>query len=100
MRPGREIRAAYDDEGLYVYQAYRPEIGLYAAEHGRFGPGFKLDRMTWIKPSFGWMLYRCGYGFKPDQEVEVCVVVEVDDMDCAADRKVAVESETSRPFAE
>jgi hypothetical protein len=64
-----EIRAAYDEEGLFVYQAYCPEIGLYAAEHGRFGRGFKLDRMTWIKPSFGWMLYRCGYGRKPGQEV-------------------------------
>lgn len=64
-----EIRGAYDDKGLYVYQAYRAEIGNYAAEHGRFGAGFKLDRMTWIKPSFGWMLYRCGYGFKPGQEV-------------------------------
>jgi len=69
MTSMREIRAAYDDEGLYVYQAYRPEIGRYAAAHGRFGTGFKLERMTWIKPSFGWMLYRCGYGFKPGQEV-------------------------------
>ncbi len=69
MGENTEIRAAYDDEGLFVYQAYRPEIGLYAAEHGRFGRGFKPDRMTWIKPSFGWMLYRCGYGFKSGQEV-------------------------------
>lgn len=69
MNASRDIRAAYDDEGLYVYQAFRPEIGLYAAENGRFGRGFKLDRMTWIKPSFGWMLYRCGYGEKPGQEV-------------------------------
>ena len=68
-RSEREIRAAYDEEGLFVYQAYRPEIGEYAAEHGRFGAGFKMDRMTWIKPSFGWMLYRCGYGRKPGQEV-------------------------------
>ena len=68
-RSEREIRAAHDDEGLFVYQAYRPEIGDYAAEHGRFGQGFQLDRMTWIKPSFGWMLYRCGYGMKPGQEV-------------------------------
>jgi hypothetical protein len=24
--------------------------------------------MTWIKPSFLWMMYRCGWGFKPGQE--------------------------------
>ena len=69
MSAEREIRAAHDEEGLFVYQAYRPEIGRYAADNGRFGRVFKMDRMTWIKPSFGWMLYRCGYGDKPGQEV-------------------------------
>jgi hypothetical protein len=64
----RRIHAAYDDEGITVYQAYGPLIGEYALKHGRFGDGFKLDRMTWIKPSFGWMLYRCGYAGKPGQE--------------------------------
>jgi hypothetical protein len=24
--------------------------------------------MTWIKPSFNWMMYRSGYASKPDQE--------------------------------
>ena len=24
--------------------------------------------MTWIKPSFLWMMYRCGWATKPDQE--------------------------------
>ncbi len=28
---------------------------------------FKRDRMTWIKPSFLWMMYRCGYATKPGQ---------------------------------
>lgn len=28
-----------------------------------------MGRMTWIKPSFNWMMYRCGYGTKPGQEV-------------------------------
>jgi hypothetical protein len=31
-------------------------------------PPFKLDRMTWIKPSFLWMMYRCGWAAKPGQE--------------------------------
>ncbi len=75
MAQEREIRAANDDAGLIVYQAYRPEIGLYAAQHGRFGRGFKLDRMTWIKPSFGWMLYRSGYGQKPGQEVVLRITI-------------------------
>ena len=29
--------------------------------------GWKPDRGTWIKPSLGWMLYRSGYGHKPNQ---------------------------------
>jgi hypothetical protein len=64
----RRIHAAYDDEGVYVYQAFAPLIVRKALEKGTFGEGFKIERMTWIKPSFGWMLYRCGYASKPDQE--------------------------------
>jgi hypothetical protein len=28
-----------------------------------------MTRMTWIKPSFNWMMYRCGHATKPAQEV-------------------------------
>ncbi|WP_209018579.1 DUF4291 family protein [Endobacterium cereale] len=32
-----------------------------ALDKGKFGPPtFSLNRMTWIKPSFLWMMYRCG----------------------------------------
>lgn len=64
----REIRANYTDETIRVYQAYSPAIALPALEAGRFVSPFKMERMTWIKPSFCWMMYRCGYGEKPGQE--------------------------------
>src|ERR1700754_2703759 len=64
----RHILAAYDAEGLFVYQAFKPSIVAAAVRHGTFAAGFSLDRMTWIKPSFGWMLYRSGYATKHDQE--------------------------------
>lgn len=32
------------------------------------GPAFNAERMTWIKPSFAWMLYRAGYGSKHGQQ--------------------------------
>ena len=51
-----------------MYQAYSPEIAAPAVTAGRFVAPFKRDRMTWIKPSFRWMAYRCGYGRKPGQE--------------------------------
>lgn len=64
----REIRASYTDETITVYQAYPPEIAEPALEDGRFVPPFKRERMTWIKPSFLWMMYRCGWAQKPGQE--------------------------------
>jgi hypothetical protein len=66
--PRRQVRAAYTDDTITVYQAYAPEIAVPAASSGRFGPPFKRDRMTWIKPSFLWMMYRCGWATKPGQQ--------------------------------
>jgi len=36
---------------------------------GKFVPPFGMERMTWIKPSFNWMMHRCGYATKPGREV-------------------------------
>jgi hypothetical protein len=66
--PTRQIRAAYDDDTITVYQAYSPSIARPASAVGRFGGGFKRERMTWIKPSFRWMMYRCGWATKQGQE--------------------------------
>jgi len=61
------VNAEWDEEGIYFYQAYKDEIANYALEHQKFGGPCWGDRMTWIKPSFAWMLYRCGYGRKHNQ---------------------------------
>ncbi len=66
--PARQIRAAHTERTLTVYQAYGPGIGGYAALHGRFPESWSRSRMTWIKPSFRWMMYRSGWGGKPGQE--------------------------------
>lgn len=42
---------------------------MAALAAGRFVPPFSMGRMTWIKPSFNWMMYRCGYGTKSGQEI-------------------------------
>lgn len=70
---GRQILAQFDDESIVVYQAYRPEIGRFAAENGYFGGAFSLHRMSWIKPNFLWMMYRSGWGTKPGQEVILAI---------------------------
>ncbi len=66
--PLRQIRALHDAETITVYQAYPPEIAEPALAAGRFVPPFRRERMTWIKPSFRWMMYRCGWAAKPGQE--------------------------------
>jgi hypothetical protein len=61
---GRHILAQFDESTIVVYQAYRPAIGNFAASHGYFGGPFSLNRMSWIKPNFLWMMYRSGWGTK------------------------------------
>jgi len=72
-KTGRHILAQFDDESIVVYQAYRPAIGQFAAQHGFFGGEFRLSRMSWIKPNFLWMMYRCGWASKKGQEVVLAV---------------------------
>lgn len=36
---------------------------------------WRRDRMTWIKPSFLWMMYRCGWGTKEGQETVLAVEI-------------------------
>lgn len=66
--PARQIRARYSDTTITVYQAYPPQLAEAALAAGRFVAPFSRDRMTWIKPSFLWMMYRCGWATKPGQE--------------------------------
>ncbi len=64
----RIIRAVFDEETITVYQAYRKEIAEPAIQQQKFVSPFKMERMTWIKPSFLWMMYRSGWGMKTGQE--------------------------------
>ncbi|MEU0053141.1 DUF4291 domain-containing protein [Streptomyces sp. NPDC006184] len=73
--PRFRVRARHTESTVVVYQAYRPEIGRPAARTGRFPATWKRDRMTWIKPSFLWMMYRCGWGTKEGQETVLAVEV-------------------------
>ncbi|ALV33890.1 DUF4291 domain-containing protein [Streptomyces sp. CdTB01] len=73
--PQRRIRAAHSESTITVYQAYPPEIGLPAVRDGRFSSAWKRDRMTWIKPSFLWMMYRCGWGSKEGQGMVLAVEI-------------------------
>ncbi|WP_435591942.1 DUF4291 domain-containing protein [Nocardia sp. bgisy118] len=81
--PQHRIRALHTESTVTVYQAYSPVIGGPALRDGRFPAAWKRDRMTWIKPSFLWMMYRCGWGTKPDQETVLAVEISRDGFDWA-----------------
>ncbi|HST62993.1 MAG TPA: DUF4291 domain-containing protein [Longimicrobium sp.] len=75
-KPGyREIRAAYGPDSIRVYQAYSDGIAEAALRRGTFvSPPFKMERMTWIKPSFLWMMYRAGWGFKDEGQKRILAI--------------------------
>jgi hypothetical protein len=66
--PTHEIRADYDATTIVVYQAFRAEIALPALREQRFVPPFSMNRMTWIKPSFLWLMERSNWAQKSGQE--------------------------------
>jgi Domain of unknown function (DUF4291) len=72
-RPLREIRADYDRDTIVVYQAYGPAIAEPALAAQKFVAPFSFQRMTWIKPSFLWLMERSGWGQKAGQEVVLAV---------------------------
>ncbi|MDI3387336.1 DUF4291 domain-containing protein [Streptomyces sp. B-S-A8] len=69
------VRARHTADTITVYQAYSPAIGVPAARDGRFPAGWKRGRMTWVKPSFLWMMYRCGWATKDGQQTVLAVEI-------------------------
>lgn len=63
-----EIRADYDAETIVMYQAYAAAIAEPALAAQRFVAPFSFGRMTWIKPSFLWLMHRSNWGRKVGQE--------------------------------
>lgn len=72
----KEVRAVYGKDSIRVYQAYSKIIADEAILYGRFGSHFNLNRMTWIKPSFLWMMYRCGWAEKEGQEKVLAIDIK------------------------
>src|SRR5262245_11396764 len=66
--PERQVRAYFSERIVRVYQAYSSEIADRALIAQTFVAPFKRSRMTWVKPSFTWMMYRSGWASKSGQE--------------------------------
>ena len=84
----KEIRAVYTDETIRVYQAYNRTIAEEAVKNGTFGAHFSMSRMTWIKPSFLWMMYRCGWARKENQEHVLAIDIKRTGFDKAVESAV------------
>jgi hypothetical protein len=71
--PYRQIRASYDDTTITVYQAYSASIATAAVKTQKLSasPNFSFGRMTWIKPSWTWMMYRSGYSYKDSRQAHI-----------------------------
>ena len=69
------IRAFYTKDFIRVYQAYSDDIADAALRNGTFvSPPFSMTRMTWIKPSFLWMMYRSGWGMKDSGQKRILAI--------------------------
>lgn len=71
---GLHILAQYDDDNIIVYQAYNEKIAKSIIECQNFHSdlchksGYNMNRMSWIKTNFLWMMFRSGWASKPNQE--------------------------------
>lgn len=68
-KTGQYILGHQSDDEIVVYQAYNHSIADFAL-HNQYlgGTAFSYNRMSWIKPNFLWMMYRCGWAEKENQE--------------------------------
>jgi hypothetical protein len=92
MAPQYEIRASYDSSTIVVYQAYSPAVAEAALRAGRFAAPFSFNRMTWIKPSFLWLMHRSNWARKPGQERILAVRITRDGWESALSQAVLTTS--------
>ncbi|MFJ6726146.1 MULTISPECIES: DUF4291 domain-containing protein [unclassified Streptomyces] len=88
MTPRHQIRADHDARTIVVYQAYAPAIADAALRAGRFVAPFSFHRMTWIKPSFLWLMHRSNWARKPGQERVLAVRITREGWEEALSRAV------------
>lgn len=63
-----EVRANYQERTIVMYQAYNAKIADIALKSQRFETPFSFHRMTWLKPSFLWLMHRSQWGQKSNQQ--------------------------------
>lgn len=74
----QEIRAEFDTKTITVYQAYNKLIAVPAIKNNKFEKPFSFTRMTWIKPSFLWLMERSNWGNKSNQEYILGIKIKLE----------------------
>ncbi|CAM3918458.1 MULTISPECIES: DUF4291 domain-containing protein [Flavobacterium] len=81
MKQNQEIRADYNRDTIIVYQAYGEKIAIPAIKNKKFQEPFSFSRMTWIKPSFLWLMERSNWANKSNQEYILAIRIRRDKWD-------------------
>src|ERR1700742_4382545 len=81
-KKGQQILAHQTEEQIVFYQAYKHNIADFAVENQFLGgPEYSYNRMSWVKPNFLWMMYRCGWAEKENQERVLALWVNKSDFE-------------------
>ena len=73
-KSGNHILAQFDTDSIIVYQAFNEKISKELVKNQNYHSkscikiGLNLNRMTWIKTNFLWMMFRSGWAQKENQE--------------------------------
>jgi len=88
-KTGQQILGYQTEEHIVVYQAYKRSIANFALTHQVLGGNdFSFNRMSWIKPNFLWMMYRCGWAEKENQESVLALWIKKSDFSLILDKAV------------
>ncbi|MFC0518129.1 DUF4291 domain-containing protein [Mucilaginibacter angelicae] len=88
-KTGQHILAHQTNEEIVVYQAYKKSIARFVAENQFLGGNeYSYNRMSWIKPNFLWMMYRCGWAEKENQESVLALWISKKDFEAILNEAV------------
>jgi hypothetical protein len=75
---GQNIIGKIENDTIIVYQAFNNSIADYAITNQCFGGNaYSFNRMSWIKPGFLWMMHRCGWSNKDQQERVLAITIPI-----------------------
>jgi Domain of unknown function (DUF4291) len=89
-----EIRADFDQDTIVIYQAFNHAIADAALTAKHFTAPFSLSRMTWIKPSFLWLMERSNWARKPNQDRILAVRITRTGWETALSQAILTHPET------